>query len=100
MTDGLIIWHDMDNPVIREFLDNKNNTAYISTIEEFEKVMIAEEKIEAKLNSLTETSQSKKDINCKNWHKRYVDAYDRRFDQGAKVGERGMYEMIEFLQIS
>jgi hypothetical protein len=100
MTDGLIVWHDMDNSVIQEFLDNKNNTAYISTIEEFEKVMISEEKIEAKLNSLTETSQSKKDINCKNWHKRYIDAYDRWFGQGTKDGERGIFEMTKFLQIS
>lgn len=100
MADGLIVWHDMDNPVIQEFLDNKNNTDYVSTIEEFENVMVAEERIEAKLNSLTERSQSKKDINCKNWHDRYVDAYNRWFGQGAKDGEKWENEMMDFLQIS
>lgn len=101
MTDGLIVWHDVDNPVIREFLDNLNNSAYLSTIQEFEKVQIEQDKVEAKLNEITETSQTKKDVNCKNWHNRYIDAYDRWF--GLEVrdrDERWKYEIIEYLRLS
>lgn len=100
MTDGLIVWHDVDNPVIREFLGNMNNSAYLSTIQEFEEVQIEQDKVEAKLNEITETSQTKKDVNCKNWHKRYIDAYDRWFGLEDRDSERWKYEIIEYLRIS
>ena len=43
-TDGVIVWHEIDNPVIQEYLKNiGNNKAYISKMNHMEEIQIEDE---------------------------------------------------------
>ena len=44
IVDGILIWHNINNPVIQEYLKNiDNNEAYLSTINRMEEIQIKEE---------------------------------------------------------
>jgi len=73
-SDGLIIWRDLDNPVIQEHMKNRLDKQYLSNISNSREVQINHEKID---NS-SQLSISKNVYNtCNSWSKKYNEAYDK-----------------------
>jgi hypothetical protein len=76
-TDGLIIWRDLDNPVIQEHMKSRHNNQYLSDISKHKEIQISDEKKESTVIKL---SKSKNVHNtCNNWSKKYNEAYDTWF---------------------
>jgi hypothetical protein len=72
-SDGLIIWRDLDNPVIQEHMKNRHDKQYLSYISNAKDKQIGDEKID----NTTEVSGSKNAHNtCNSWSKKYNEAYD------------------------
>ena len=82
-SDGLIIWRDLDNPVIQEHMKSMDNEQYLSDISKHKQIQIRDEKRESTANKL---SKSKNEHNtCNNWSKKYNEAYNNWI----KVAEQG-----------
>jgi hypothetical protein len=76
-SDGLIIWRDLDNPVIQEHMKSRHNNQYLSDISKHKEIQISDEKKESTVIKL---SKSKNVHNtCNNWSKKYNEAYDTWF---------------------
>jgi hypothetical protein len=72
-SDGLIIWRDLDNPVIEKHMKNRHDKQYLSDISNSREVQISHEKGD---NS-SQLSLSKNVYNtCNSWSKKYNEAYD------------------------
>ena len=72
-SDGLIIWRDLDNPVIQEHMENRYDKQYLSQINNAKERQIRDENI----GRTTENSGLKNTHNtCNSWSKKYNEAYD------------------------
>lgn len=86
--DGLIIWRDIDNPVIRNYLINQENKEYLSKIFNAKELQIKEEKEEKQeqmmmttlansKNTLLDKQIGEQDASCQEWATIYNKAYDK-----------------------
>ena len=72
-SDGLIIWRDLDNPVIQEHMNNRHDRQYLSEILNSKEKQINDESI----GSTIKLSETKNVYNtCNSWSKKYNEAYD------------------------
>ena len=77
-SDGLIIWRDLDNPVIQEHMKSRYNKQYLSDISKHKEIQISDEISDEKRESTANKLSSSKNIhnNCNNWSKKYNEAHD------------------------
>jgi hypothetical protein len=72
-SNGLIIWRDLDNPVIQEHMENRHDKQYLSQIYNAKEKQIGDENT----GRTTELSGLKNAHNtCNSWSKKYNEAYD------------------------
>jgi hypothetical protein len=99
--DGLIIWQDIDKPVIQEYIDNRDNKEYLAKISKMKELQINDEKItttaisKKKLSNIPNAEQY---INCQEWSNRYNKAYDKWKDLSLQEKEENKWKK-EILQI-
>jgi hypothetical protein len=74
--DGLIVWHQIDNPMIQEYLKHVDNEAYISKIERMEELQIKEESEESTINHIRDQNSTETQTNCGDWYIKYTHAYN------------------------
>lgn len=72
-SDGLIIWRDLDNPVIQEHMNNRHDKQYLSDISNSKEKQISDENIDSNIK-LSETKNVHN--TCNGWSKKYNEAYD------------------------
>ena len=72
-SDGLIIWRDLDNPVIQEHMNNRHDKQYLSDISNSKEKQISDENIDNTIKSETENVHN----TCIGWSKKYNDVYDK-----------------------
>jgi hypothetical protein len=73
-SDGLIIWRDLDNPVIQEHMNNRHDKQYLSEISNSKEKQINDESI----GSTIKFSETKNVYNtCNSWSKKYNEVYDK-----------------------
>ena len=73
-TDGVILWHDIDNPVIQEYMKYIGSSkAYISKINRMEEIQI-EDELSAGGTGMHHINSAKN--HCPEWYERYLHAYD------------------------
>ena len=72
-SDGLIIWRDVDNPVIQEHMNNRHDKQYLSDISNSKEKQISDENINNTIKSETENVHN----TCNGWSKKYNDVYDK-----------------------
>jgi hypothetical protein len=72
-SDGLIIWRDLDNPVIQEHMINRHDKQYLSDISNSKEKQISDENIDSTIK-LSETKNVHN--TCNGWSKKYNEAYD------------------------
>ena len=71
-SDGLIIWRDVDNPVIQEHMNNRHDKQYLSDISNSKEKQISDENINNTIKSETENVHN----TCNGWSEKYNEAYD------------------------
>jgi len=100
--DGLIIWRDIDKPVIQEYLNNQdNNKQYLAKISKMKELQINDEKITTTANSkkkLLNIPDAEQYFNCQEWSNRYNKAYDKLKDLPQQEKEKNKWKN-EILQI-
>lgn len=98
--DGLVIWRDIDKPVIQEYLTNQDNKEYLEKILKMKELQINDEKITiANLNKLLKIPDTEQYIiNCQEWSNRYDKAYDKWKDLSQQEKENDKWKK-EILQI-
>lgn len=72
-SDGLIIWRDLDKPVIQEHMNNRHDKQYLSDISNSKEKQISDENIDSN-SKLSETKNVHN--TCNGWSKKYNEAYD------------------------
>lgn len=72
-SDGLIIWRDLDNPVIQEHMNNRHDKQYLSDISNSKEKQISDENVDNTIKSETENVHN----TCIGWSKKYNDVYDK-----------------------
>jgi hypothetical protein len=72
-SDGLIIWRDLDNPVIQEHMNSRHDKQYLSDISNSKERQISDENIDNTIKSETENVHN----TCTGWSKKYNDVYDK-----------------------
>ena len=72
-SDGLIIWRDLDNPVIQEHMNNRHDKQYLSDISNSKEKQISDENVDNTIKSDTENVHN----TCIGWSKKYNDVYDK-----------------------
>jgi len=72
-SDGLIIWRDLDSPVIQEHMKSRYNERYLSDISKSTELQISDEKNESSDKLLKSANVH---TTCTNWYKKYNEAYD------------------------
>ena len=72
-SDGLIIWRDLDNPVIQEHMNNRHDKQYLSDISNSKEKQISDENIDSTIK-LSETTNVHN--TCNSWSKKYDEAYE------------------------
>jgi hypothetical protein len=72
-SDGLIIWRDLDNPVIQEHMNNRHDKQYLSDISNSKEKQISDENIDSTIK-LSETTNVHN--TCNSWSKKYNEAYE------------------------
>ncbi|HEY6950360.1 MAG TPA: hypothetical protein VI146_07095 [Nitrososphaeraceae archaeon] len=72
-SNGLIIWRDLDNPVIQEHMENRYDKQYLSQIYNAKVKQIRDENIgrTAEFSGLKNAHNT-----CNSWSKKYNEAYD------------------------
>ena len=76
MVDSIIVWHEIDSPVIQEYLKNiDNNTAYISKMNRMEEIQIEEERGGATTDKIHK-NRTEIEKNCLDWYNKYEHAYN------------------------
>ena len=96
-TDGVILWHDIDNPVIQEYMKYiGSNKAYISKMNRMEEIQIEDE--------LTAGGAAMHHINgpkshCPEWYERYLHTYDYwlSLDSGQRQGNSLKEKLLSLL---
>jgi hypothetical protein len=97
--DGLIIFRDVDNPVIQEYLANQDNKEYLGKISKMKELQINDEKMTtANLKKLLNLPDAKQYVNCQKWSNRYNKAYDEWKDLSQQEKENDKWKK-EILQI-
>ena len=97
--DGLIIWRDIDKPVIQEYLDNQNNKEYLGKISKTRELQVNEEKITTtNLKKLLNLPDAEQYVNCQEWSTRYNKAYDKWKDLSQEEKENDKWKQ-KILQI-
>jgi len=72
-SDGLIIWRDLDNPVIQEYMNSRDNEQYLSDISKSKELQISDENRE---NTTKLSNPGHLHTSCENWSKKYNEAYN------------------------
>ena len=81
-SNGLIIWRDLDNPVIQEHMENRHDNQYLSQIYNAKERQIEDENI----GRTTEFSGLKNAHNtCNSWSKKYNEAYDEWIKAASEI---------------
>ncbi len=70
---GLIVWRDLDNPVIQEHMKYRHDKQYLLDISNSKQAQIKEEIMDTNGKSM----KSKLNTSCSNWAKKYNEAYDK-----------------------
>ena len=70
---GLIVWRDLDNPVIQEHMRYRHDKQYLLAISNSNQAQIKEEMMDTNGKSKI----SKLHTGCSNWAKKYNEAYDK-----------------------
>ncbi|HJU59816.1 MAG TPA: hypothetical protein VJ583_08705 [Nitrososphaeraceae archaeon] len=100
--DGLIIWRDIDNSIIRNYLVNQDSKQFLAKISKAKELQIREEekqKMNAAINNgLVNESNVKNDSSCYEWSIRYNKAYDKWKDLTKQEKEKNNWKK-EILQI-
>jgi hypothetical protein len=99
IVDGILIWHDIDSPVIQEYLKNMdNNEAYLSKMNRMEKTQIKEEHGGATTVKMHPNS-TETEKNCLEWYNKYIHAYDYllQLDNSHKADNTWKYKLMNFL---
>ncbi len=102
--DGLIIWRDIDNPVIHEYIINQDNKQYLSELSTAKELQIREEK--QKINAATDNllldePNPENDVSCYEWSIAYNKAYDKWKDltkQEEKEKNKWKKEILQILE--
>src|SRR5215204_4946093 len=98
-SDGLIIFRDIDNPVIQEYLANQDNKEYLGKISKMKELQINDEKMTtANLKKLLNLPDAKQYVNCQKWSNRYNKAYEEWKDLSQQEKENDKWKK-EILQI-
>ena len=99
--DGLIIWRDIDKPVIQEYLANQDNKEYLGKILKMKESQIHDEKITtANLKKLLNLPDAEQYINCQEWSNRHIKAYDEWKDlsQEEKGNDKWKKEILQIIR--
>lgn len=97
--DGLIIWRDIDNPVIQEYLINLDNTQYLSEISKMRDLQIKDEEImTTSSKKLLNTPDAEQYSTCQEWSIQYNNAYNKWKDLSQEEKEKNKWKK-EILQI-
>ncbi|MGI0021248.1 MAG: hypothetical protein ACRD9Q_00155 [Nitrososphaeraceae archaeon] len=70
---GLIVWRDLDKPVIQEHMKYRHDKQYLLDISNSKQAQIKEEIMDTNGKSM----KSKLNTSCSNWAKKYNEAYDK-----------------------
>jgi hypothetical protein len=90
-SDGLIIWRDLDNPVIQEHMKNRHNRQYLSDISNSKEKQLGDEYMHRKSN----LSEPKNVHNtCNSWSKKYNEAYDEWIKLPAEIDQASWKKKI------
>jgi hypothetical protein len=90
-SDGLIIWRDLDNPVIQEHMNNRHDKQYLSDISNSKEKQISDENIDSNIK-LSETKNVHN--TCNGWSKKYNEAYDMWIKLPAEKGHANWKKKI------
>ena len=99
IVDGILIWHNIDSPVIQEYLKNMdNNEAYLSKMNRMEKTQIKEERGGA-TTVKTHPNSTETEKNCLEWYNKYIHAYDYllQLDNSHKADNTWKDKLMNFL---
>src|ERR671918_1108956 len=99
IVDGILIWHNIDSPVIQEYLKNMdNNEAYLSKMNRMEKTQIKEEHGGA-TTVKTHSNSTETEKNCLDWYNKYIHAYDYflQLDNSHKADNAWKDKLMNFL---
>ena len=99
--DGLIIWRDIDNPVIQKYLINLDNTQYQSEISKMRDLQIKDEEImTTSSKTLLNTPNAEHYTNCQGWSIKYNNAYNKWKDLSQEEKEKNKWkkEILQILQ--
>lgn len=78
IADGLIVWHEMDNPVIQDYLRNADNETYIAEMERTERLQIQKEHVESAGHQVLLLKNSTEIQNhCGEWYNKYTHTYNQ-----------------------
>ena len=99
IVDGILIWHNIDSPVIQEYLKNMdNNEAYLSKMNHMEETQIKEEQVRDTIGKIHPNS-TETEKNCLNWYNKYIRAYDYllQLDTSHKADNAWKDKLMNFL---
>ena len=72
-SQGLVVWRDLDNPVIQEHMRYRHDKQYLLDISNSKQAQIKEEMMDTNGKSKISNSHT----GCSNWVKKYSEAYDK-----------------------
>jgi len=72
-SQGLVVWRDLDNPVIQEHMRYRHDKQYLLDISNSKQAQIKEEMMDTNGKSKISNSHT----GCSNWAKKYNEAYDK-----------------------
>lgn len=108
VVDGLIIWRDIDKPVVQEYLVKRTDKTYLSKISNVKELQIREEgegKEEENEEMTTASSKNKllgtiNDEYCQEWTIKYNKAYDiiKNLPQQEKENDKWKKEILDILK--
>ena len=107
VVEGLIIWRDIDNPVIQEYLVNRDDKEYLSKISNVRELQIREEEEGKEENEEITTTSSKNqllgtinDEHCQEWTIKYNKAYEiiKNLPQQEKENDKWKKEILDILK--
>ena len=97
--DGILIWHNIESPVIKEYMKNiDNNEVYLSKMKRMEETQIKEEGGGAKVVKMHSNS-TETEKNCLDWYNKYKHAYDYwlQLDPPHKADNTWKDKLLNFL---
>ncbi|HZD33805.1 MAG TPA: hypothetical protein VE130_01255, partial [Nitrososphaeraceae archaeon] len=84
IVDGIVIWHEINGSVIKEYLDDidNNNRVNIDKMNSMKRIQIENEHAEraayneSNKSDMSNISSNEKEINCLEWQNKYLRAYN------------------------